>query len=80
MLRRANNKQDRQYEKSIMIMYINLRLFKVLHRHPVHDLSFVSALINRVAVASINQCIYMGARYTGVYSKRDVNSALRHVN
>lgn len=38
-------------------------MFKVLHRYSDHDLSFVSALINRVA-ASINQCIYTGARYT----------------
>lgn len=48
---------------------IDLRLFKVSHQHPGHDLSFVSALINRVvAAASINQCIYTGARCTRVYT------------
>lgn len=59
---------------------IDLRQFKVSHRHPGHDLSFVSVLINRVIAASINQYIYREARCTRVYSKRDVNSVLWHVN
>lgn len=58
---------DRKYEK--IDDDIELRLFKVLHRYSDHDLSFVSALINRVVAASINQCIYTGARYTSCLFK-----------